>query len=132
MRVEILCLCKAVSINQYNEPTLTDIFDKKIAAGQPVLIDPFVLAASIRFFKEEIGEHRFQVSVRDGVGNLLMEQTEIVSFKEITEPSTTYFIQAHFPHRISPFGEYWFSIESQGKPLAKTPLYVSLDRRKTS
>jgi hypothetical protein len=128
VNIEIFCLCKAVQTNDLNQPTLIDIFDKKIAAGQPVLIDPFVVVASIRFYKAEIGIHRFDLVARDSDGAHITSQSEIVSISNMMAESTTYFLQGHFPPRVSPFGVYWFSIESGEKTLAKTPLYVVRDK----
>jgi hypothetical protein len=128
VNIEIFCLCKAVQINALNQPTIIDIFDRKIAVGQPVLIDPFVAVASIRFYRAEIGIHRFDLVARDNNGAHIASQSEIVSISNMTGESTTYFLQGHFPPRDSPFGVYWFSIESGEKTLAKTPLYVVQDK----
>ena len=124
MQIEVFCLCKSVRFNDRREPSLIDIFDTKWAAGEPVLIEPFVVAASIRFYRTENGTHRFQFVVREA-GKVRASSTEIVSISELPKESTTYFLQMNMKQNYSTFGTYEFSIESGGTKIAGTPLYVA-------
>jgi hypothetical protein len=126
MQIEIFCLCKAVQTNALNQPTLIDIFDVKIAAGEPVLIEPFVVMASIRFYKTDFGMHRFKFELRDESGTVLVSSTEILSISEIPmgRDSFMWALQSHMGRAGLKFGRYDFSIESGGRRLANSPLYV--------
>jgi hypothetical protein len=127
MQIDAFCLCKAAPVNARNEPSLLEIFDSKFAAGEPVLTEPFVAAALIRFYKTETGVHRFQFVVKEESGNVLVSSTEIVSITELATESATYFLQCYMAQTGLKFGRYDFSIESGGKQLASTPLYVIRD-----
>jgi hypothetical protein len=124
MNIEIFCLCKGITVNKFNQLTLIDIFDKKIAEGEPVLLEPFFVIASIRFYKTDVGVHRMKFVARDDAKNVLVSSDEIVSIDSLVEDSTTFCLQNAMPERVSKFGTYWFSIEAGGRQLAKTPLYV--------
>jgi hypothetical protein len=129
MHIEIFCLCRAVTFNTNREPSLIDIFDTHWATGEPALIEPFVVAASVRFYSSELGLHRFEFVVTDDTGMVLVRSTEIVSISELSTPSMTHFIQSNMGRTGLRFGAYEFSIQLAGKRIAHSPMYVKLGTR---
>jgi hypothetical protein len=103
---------------------LVDIFDSKVAAGEPVLSEAFIAVALIRFYRTEPGVYRFQFLVKERSGKVLVNSTEIVSVSDLPAESTVFCLQCRMGQAGLRFGEYEFSIESDGKQLACTPLYV--------
>ena len=126
MRIESFCLCRSVAVKGNNSIDLIGIFDHMAALGEPILSQPFVVAAIIRFFSSESGSHRFQIVTKNGAGTTLASSTEIVSISNLPTESLVQLISCRMGPTGLKFGRYDFSIEQNGKSLAKTVLYVSL------
>ncbi len=125
MQIEIFCLCKAAPFNALNQPTLIDVFDVKIAAGEPALIEPFLVAISIRVFKVDEGQHRFSITCKDPSGKVVLGPiTEIFSCAKLPRDSITIFQTTAVPAGKVYFGKYEFAIELDGKHHASTYLYI--------
>lgn len=126
MQLEIFCLCKRVVINALNQATLIDIFDKKVAIGEPALVEPFSAVASLRFYGADVGQHKIIIRMSDESGRALGQpHTEIVSIAEMQEDSLTFFHVVDFAEAYVLFGKYLVSIEIDGIQRGQTPLYVS-------
>lgn len=127
MQIEVFCLCKAAPVNSVNQPTIVDIFDTKMGLGEPVMVESFLLAVSLRWYRTDEGQHSFRVTCADEAGTILLGPIiDIVSFSQLVTDSTTFFNTYVAPSALLPFGKYVFSIEVDGRQLAHTPLYVSL------
>jgi hypothetical protein len=100
------------------------IFDTLWAAGEPVLVEPFIALAAIRFYKTETGTHHFNFVVREESGKILVSSTEVVSIGSLTFDSTVYWLESRMGRTGLRFGAYSFSIESSDKPLSSIPLYI--------
>jgi hypothetical protein len=128
MQIEAFCLCKSVPVNALNQPSLIDIFDLKIAAGEPILVDPFLVAASIRVFRTDEGQHKFSVTVTDPTGKSWTGPSEIVDFKDLPRDSITYFYVVQMPTAQLSFGRYEFSLQIDGARRAATVLHIEKGR----
>lgn len=128
MQIEIFCLCKGATVNRFNEPTLIDIFDVKVAAGEPAWVEAFLVAISMRVYRSDEGNQiRLSIICKDESGNVVLGPiTDIIGVARLPRESTTFFQQYHVPAGALRFGTYTFSIEIDGKLYAQTPLYVAL------
>jgi hypothetical protein len=125
MQIEAFCLCKAAPVNEKNQPSLLDIFDKKIAAGEPALIDSFVVALSIRFYRQDEGRHTFSIALKNREGKTLRPAiVEVIAVSQLPDDSLAFFHTYQVPSLPWNFGTYEFTVETRGVLLARTPLYV--------
>jgi hypothetical protein len=124
VNIEAFCLCKAVTVNTLKEQSLIDIFDVKIAAGEPILVDSFLVASSIRVFRSDEGQHRFSITCTDPHGKVFVGPAEIVSFSDLPRDSLTYFYVMTMPPAEVSFGRYDFALEIDGVKRAATFLYI--------
>ena len=124
MNIEAFCLCKAAKVNAMKQQSLVDIFDLKVAAEEPVLVDSFLVASSIRVFRTDEGQHRFYISCTDPLGKVVVGPTEIVSFPNLPRESMTYFYVVTMPPAQVSFGRYDFALGIDGARRAETFLYV--------
>jgi hypothetical protein len=108
-----------------NQISLLGIFDTKTAMGEPALISPLVIAASIRFYRADRGKKTIQVFCRDKQGQLLFAPSpDVINVTDFQHDSTVSHHQYRTEKVVLTFGDYQFSIECDGKKLAMTPLYV--------
>jgi len=105
-----------------------EIFDSVTAAQEPVWVGPFIVVASVRFFREEKINARFDFVLHEHQGKELVRSTEIISITDRPQPSTTYLLQCVMARNRVNFGRYDFSIEQDGKSLANTVLWVQQDK----
>src|ERR1044072_7761245 len=90
MEIEIFCLYKAVPVNALKQPTFIDVFDVKTAEREPILVDSFLVASSVRVFRADEGQHEFSIKVTTPSGDVSAGPREIVSFSQLTRESMTY------------------------------------------
>lgn len=124
MNIEAFCLCKAATVNPLKQQSLIDIFDLKIAAGEPILVDSFLVASFIRVFRADEGQHRFSIICKDPHGKVVVGPAEIVSFSDLPRESMTYFYVMTMPPAQVSFGRYDFALEIDGVKRAETFLYI--------
>jgi len=120
----ILCL-QGIETNR-NHVSLIDIFDSVTTPGAGAIMEQFTVVSAMWISKGETGQHRFSFLFKDWDGNLIIPaSTEIVQIASFSAPSTNYYLQCVMgAGGLLRVGEYSFSLESEGKTLAQTPLYV--------
>ena len=111
-------------MNALKQQSLVDIFDLKIAAGEPILLDSFLVASSIRVFRTDEGQHRFSITCTDPHGKVVVGPAEIVSFSDLPRESMTYFYVMTMPPAQVSFGRYDFALEIDGVKRGETFLYI--------
>jgi hypothetical protein len=78
-----------------------------------------------RLFRADIGAHRFDFKFnRQGGEQVGPTITQPVEFKDCRMPSTVFFFDKEIAAMVLPFGEYFFEVEYDGKPVSRTPLYI--------
>ena len=80
--------------------------------------------ARIRFFQNELGTYEFDLKASNELGEILLEETDIVSISTISRDSTVYMMKYIIGKTALRFGKYDFSISHGGQPLARTVLYA--------
>ena len=125
MDVEVFCLCRSTSVNEFDEPTLVGLFDTKLTRTTFVRMHPFAVALQLRIYRKDEGQHKITVSMQHSdKQEPLMPMVQLLSIQELTRDSITMFYCFNVPPCALRLGEYIFSLQIGDKQYARTSLFV--------
>jgi hypothetical protein len=133
MKLEIFTLCDAAT-EVAGKLNILGSFDHIWTKETPVNYPLCAVAAKVRFWKVEEGNHRIRLNFADEDGKLVMPSIDasVAVRTGVDEPSATANLILHIQQlKLQNYGEYTMDLAIDGRQEGSVPLYVRELKDKT-
>jgi uncharacterized protein DUF6941 len=127
MKVEILTLCDAATVDAAGKLNILGAFDRLNAASEPISHPQCALAFKVRFERIEEGNKKIRVAFINADGAPVMPSIDVTADVRIQEPESSggvSFVLNIQQLKLPKFGEYSIDLAVDGRHESSVPLFV--------
>src|SRR5262249_16127 len=127
MKVEILTLCDAATVDAANKLNILGAFDRLNGAAEPITHPQCALAVKLRFERIEEGNKKIRITFVDADGAPVMPAIDVTADVRIPgqeSSAAASFVVGIQQLKLPKFGEYSIDLAVGGRHERSVPLFV--------